>query len=173
MNVRQLMTTDVKRCSADATLDVVARHMWESDCGAIPIVDNQDHPLGIVTDRDIAMAAMLNHAPLWEIPASSVIQGQQLACCSPEEPVQKCLDKMQECSVRRILVTDDNGALCGIVSLGDTVAFTQSSRSSSSQSNKQHGRQMQQEQQGKIDSGQMIDMLRSVSAHHQDSATFH
>ena len=171
MNVSQLMTSDVKRCSADATLDVVARLMWEGDCGAIPIVDSQDKPLGIVTDRDIAMAAMLNHAPLWEIQASSVIQGQQLACCSPDESVQRCLDKMQEASVRRILVTDDSGALCGIVSLGDTVAFTQSARSS--QSGKQSSRHMQQ-QQGQIDSSQTLEMLRSVSAHHQqDSATVH
>ena len=169
MNVSQLMTTDVKRCSADASLDVVARLMWEGDCGAIPIVDSQDKPLGIVTDRDIAMSAMLNHAPLWEIPASSVIQGQQLACCSPEESVQKCLDKMQEASVRRILVTDDSGALCGIVSLGDTVAFTSSSRSGSGQSSRAQARQ----EQGSIDSSHTLEMLRSVSAHHQDSATVH
>ena len=78
MYVNEAMTIDVKKCKPYSSLNDVARMMWECDCGAIPVVSDDNKPLGIITDRDIAMSAMLNHQALWEIQASTVIQGQSL-----------------------------------------------------------------------------------------------
>ena len=47
------MTTDPTRCSRTTTLDEVAKLMRQHDCGEIPIVDTDDRPIGVVTDRDI------------------------------------------------------------------------------------------------------------------------
>ncbi|MES2604582.1 MAG: CBS domain-containing protein [Pseudomonadota bacterium] len=153
MNVNEAMTTPVKSAYSNTSLDAIARMMWDQNCGAIPVVEGDNQPLGIITDRDIAMAAMLNHEPLWNIPASTVIQGQRLTCCSPQESIEMCVEKMEQHSVRRILVTDDSGALCGIVSLGDAVAFTKSA-------------DRKGQEKGAVKPEQMIDMLRKVSAHH-------
>src|SRR5215510_3681339 len=40
-------------CSPDTSLDQVAKMMVENNCGEIPIVDRSNHPIGVVTDRDI------------------------------------------------------------------------------------------------------------------------
>ena len=152
MNVNEAMTKAVKCCSSSTSLDVIARMMWEEDCGSIPVVGDDNRPVGIVTDRDIAMAAMLNHEPLWSIPASRVIQGQRLACVTQQESIEDCVTKMEQKRVRRILVTDDGGALCGIVSMGDAVAFANCDRDN--------------DQSPAVEPDQVIGMLRKVSAHH-------
>jgi CBS domain-containing protein len=152
MNVNEAMTAPVRCCSPDSSLDDVARMMWAEDCGSIPVVDQDNCPVGVVTDRDIAMAAMLNHKPLWDICASDVTRGQRLVSCSQQEPIESCIAKMEENSVRRILVTDDAGKLCGIVSMGDAVAFAKE--------------QPDPVEGCAIDSDQVLGMLKSVSAHH-------
>ena len=57
MHVSELMSHPVVMCPADATLDQAARLMWEFDCGTIPVQDTDGRLVGIVTDRDICMAA--------------------------------------------------------------------------------------------------------------------
>lgn len=153
MNVNQVMTTPVRTCSSSTSLEEVARMMWEGDCGAIPVVSEANIPLGVVTDRDIAMAAMLNHQALWSIPAATVIQGQKPFCCGQQDSVESCVSQMEQHGVRRILVTDDSGALSGIVSLGDTVAFAQPDASKN--------------RKDLIGADKVLGMLRKVSGHHQ------
>ncbi|MGE3706581.1 MAG: CBS domain-containing protein, partial [Vicinamibacterales bacterium] len=50
---RDLMTPDPACCSPHTTLDDVAKLMAQHDCGEIPIIDMADHPIGVITDRDI------------------------------------------------------------------------------------------------------------------------
>ncbi len=152
MNINEVMTAPVKTCNASTSLDEIAKMMWEENCGAIPVVTDTNQPVGIVTDRDIAMAAMLNHQPLWNITASTVIQGQNLSCCRQQEPVEVGVAQMEQNGVRRILVTDDSGALCGIMSMGDAVAFTTSSQAG--------------DKSKFISSQKILGMLRKVSSHH-------
>ncbi len=152
MNVNEAMTTSVKYCSGNSSLDEVARMMWDNDCGAIPVVSDDNRPIGIVTDRDIAMCAMHRHEPLWNIQASQVIEGQRLVCVNQRDAIEHCVERMREACVRRVVVTDDNGVLCGIVSLGDTVAFTD--------------RDTDNDDIPAVEPSQLIGMLRKVSAHH-------
>ena len=123
--------------------------MWDNDCGAVPVVNENNKPVGIVTDRDIAMAALHNHRPLWEIQASETSQGQNLACCHQEDDVAGCLTKMEQNGVRRIVVTNQNGTLAGTVSMGDLVAAT-----------------AMQNNRNTLPAGEVLDMLKQVSAHH-------
>jgi CBS domain-containing protein len=156
MNVNEAMTTPVKTCSGTTTLDAVARLMWEEDCGAIPVINDAGKPLGVVTDRDIAMAAMLNHRPLWDIEATTVIQGQRPVCSTQRDSIENCLTKMEQNGVRRVLVTDDSGVLSGIVSMGDAVAFTKADSN--------------RKKNATISSEPVLGMLRKVSAHHEHAA---
>lgn len=156
MNVNEMMTTPVLTCSPTTSLEEVARRMWEGDCGAVPVVSEDNEPLGMVTDRDITMCAMLNHQPLWEISAATVIAGRQPLCCDQQDDVDTCIDKMQQHGVRRMMITDAKGRLSGIVSLGDAIAFTQTSR--------------MKDRKHPIRVEPVLAMLRSVSAHHQSGA---
>src|SRR5207247_1901413 len=54
-NVRDIMTPDPICCTADDDLRACAQMMVDSDCGSIPVVDDQAgrRLVGIITDRDI------------------------------------------------------------------------------------------------------------------------
>ena len=155
MNINEIMSIDVKTCLPTSNLEEVAGLMWSNDCGAIPVVNEQNIPLGIVTDRDVAMAAMLNHKPLWALTAAEVIKEQNLCSCQQNNSLQECLTMMKEEGVRRVLVTNADDTLAGIVSIGDVVAFTGSSTSRG------------KKQPAQIKHEPVLSMLKHVSGHHK------
>jgi CBS domain-containing protein len=50
---RDVMTADPACCTPQTTLDQVAKMMVQNNCGEIPVIDVNDQPIGVVTDRDI------------------------------------------------------------------------------------------------------------------------
>lgn len=154
MHVNEIMTRPVITCHGNATLDEVSRLMWDNDCGAVPVVNDAGVPIGIVTDRDIAMSAMLNHRPLWEIHAATVVQAQRLVCCGQFDTVEDSLARMEQVGVRRLPVVDAEGKLVGIVSTADAVALTQSG-----------GRK----KEGRVSVDHLLGMLRKVATPHGNS----
>lgn len=153
MNVNELMVTEVARCSPQTSLQDIAILMWNNDCGAIPLVDDEDRPIGIVTDRDIAMGAALQRKPLWDIRGEAVANGRELFCCGPENSVRDALEMMERHEVRRLPVVNQYGQLCGMLSLGDIVSFTGAERV------RKHGDKQ-------ISSKDTMELLRHISAHH-------
>ena len=154
MFLKDIMVREVQTCHGDCTLDEIARLMWNHDVGAVPVVSDDYRPLGIITDRDITMSAMLNHLPLWELKAVQVIEGQHLCACHLEDPIESFIDKMQRNSVRRIVVVKDDGCLAGILSLGDVLAFTVREAEA---------------QPDIIDVDETLPMLKQVSGHHHSA----
>jgi CBS domain-containing protein len=118
MKVKELMTTDVKRCSLETNLAAAARIMWEGDCGAVPVTDERDHVVGIITDRDICIAAATRPRTEGEIPVKDVISGA-LYTCAPGDDVRAALDTMKARKIRRLPVVEQGGRLVGIVSIHD------------------------------------------------------
>ena len=60
-------------CGPDTNLAAAAKMMWDSDCGVLPILNVQGQVLGVITDRDISMAASTkDRTPsaitVWEVP---------------------------------------------------------------------------------------------------------
>lgn len=121
MNVGEIMTQAVKACSPDSDLESVAMDMWNHDCGCIPVVDEAGKPVGIITDRDIAMAGALKGEALRNIRISEVIKGHRLHCCYTADPVQVALKTMWAEHVRRLPVIDSDGCLAGILSVDDII----------------------------------------------------
>lgn len=124
MNVQEVMCKNVVSCSADSNLDDVAKMMWDNDCGSVPIVDDQNKPVGMVTDRDIAMSASLAHRPLWEISTGDVNNGRAAITCEQGDDVKIALGTMKDQQVRRLAVVNAAGELAGMVSIGDLVKFS-------------------------------------------------
>jgi CBS domain-containing protein len=119
MKIKDIMTTEVGVCSPDSNLASVVSTMWNKDCGAVPVV-NDGKVVGIITDRDIAVAAATTNQPLGNIPVSAVVNGT-VHTCQAEDSVDNAIAAMQENKVRRLPVTDADGALQGIVSVNDLV----------------------------------------------------
>lgn len=118
MKVKDVMTENVKFCRPDANLAEATAIMWEFDCGALPVVVDGKETVGIVTDRDIAIAVGTRHIPAWAIPVSEVMS-KELHCVSPEDDIHAALKLMREDRLRRLPVINTEGALEGILCLND------------------------------------------------------
>jgi CBS domain-containing protein len=120
MKVEQLMTRTVKACSPDDTLNRAAQLMWEGDCGCLPVVstDGDGRVIGVITDRDICMAAYTQGRRLSEIPVASAMAREVIAC-RPSDGVSQAEALMRDHQVRRLPVVDGAGRLVGILSLND------------------------------------------------------
>jgi CBS-domain-containing membrane protein len=117
------MTQSVRTCSPQDTLDVAARAMWEGDCGTVPVVDDSRRVVGMLTDRDICMAAYTQGKPLAAIPVASAM-AKQVVSCRPDDELLIAERAMQKARVRRLPVVDAKGRLAGILSLNDLARNT-------------------------------------------------
>ena len=118
MKVRELMNTDLVKCKGDDTLNEATRLMWENDCGFVIVTDPESGELqGVLTDRDVCMAAYTKGQPLGQIRVDGVMN-RTLATASPDEDLQKVHDLMRQHQIRRVAVTDRKKAV-GVVSLND------------------------------------------------------
>lgn len=127
MNVEELMTRRVTTCKPNDTLERAARSMWESDVGSLPVCDDANHVVGMITDRDICMAAMFAGQALGELPVHRSMATKVLIC-SPEQDVSTVENAMSEARVRRVPVVDAQGELVGIIGLADLAREAASER---------------------------------------------
>lgn len=117
MKVNDLMERIVHSCDPETNLQTVAIKMLDNDCGSIALVDSKGKPVGIITDRDIALGAALNHKPLWELTAEQIANHRKIFTCSAEDSIQMALGIMRTHKIRRLPVVDRNGRLTGILSI--------------------------------------------------------
>jgi CBS domain-containing protein len=118
MNASEVMKQPVHTCSIDASLEDVARVMWERDCGCVPLVDGEGRAVAMITDRDIAMAAYLQHRPLHEI-AARTAASRSLTTVRADATLEAIESRMRDGQIRRVPVVDDRDRVIGIVSLSD------------------------------------------------------
>lgn len=118
MRVKELMSGDVKTCRPEDALAEAARIMWDHECGIVPVVDGEGRLAGVISDRDIAMAAYLQGRALHETVVSSAMS-RAAYTCRPEDPLTQAEEVMRERQVRRLPVVDAKGRVVGLLSLND------------------------------------------------------
>src|SRR6266516_685070 len=57
MRAKEIMNREVRACRPSDSLANADRLMWDHDLGCVPVVDDQSTVMGMITDRDICMAA--------------------------------------------------------------------------------------------------------------------
>jgi CBS domain-containing protein len=94
--------------------------MWDSDCGALPVLNVHGTVMGMITDRDICMAAATKYKPASDITVWETVSGKAYTCHMSDD-VHTALDIMKREKVRRLPVVDEDGVLQGIVAMNDFV----------------------------------------------------
>jgi CBS domain-containing protein len=118
MKVQDVMTYDVQTCSPETNLAAAAMQMWRGDFGVMPIVAG-GKVVGMITDRDICIAAATKHRDPANIRVKEVISGQVYGC-SPDTDIHEALKIMQQKQVRRLpIISAEDGRLAGILSMND------------------------------------------------------
>jgi CBS domain-containing protein len=121
MKVEQLMTTNVQTCRATDRLNQPAQIMWEHDCGVVPVMaegNGTARVVGMITDRDICMAAYTQGRKLEDIAVSSAMAREVLSC-RPTDALAVALKVMETNQVHRLPVVDQDDRIVGILSLAD------------------------------------------------------
>ena len=127
MKVEDLMTTDVGACRPFDSVDRSAKIMWERDCGAVPVVDQEGRVIAMLTDRDICMAALTQGRRLGEIHVSSAMS-RRLWSCRPKDDLKEAEKVMRAHQVRRLPVVDAERKLVGVLSISDLARAAVSSK---------------------------------------------
>jgi CBS domain-containing protein len=112
------MTTSVRTCRPDDSLASVAKLLWDGDCGCAPVVEDGEHLVGMITDRDICMATGLSGCSPSSLSVSDTMS-TTVHACRPHDPVSAAERLMQINQVRRLPVVDAEERLVGILSLND------------------------------------------------------
>ena len=116
MQIRDVMTTDVKTLTPDQSIREAAALMADIDSGAL-LVNDQDRLIGMITDRDIAIRAVAKgldcDTPIREVMSNTI------RYCFDDESVQDVAQNMAENEMRRMPVLNREKRLVGVVSLGN------------------------------------------------------
>jgi CBS domain-containing protein len=120
MRVRDLMTKQVHACRRQDSLASAARTMWEEDCGYLPVISDGGHLTGVITDRDICMAAYTKGKVLADLTIGDVM-ARGIYACRASDNVITALNTMRSKRVRRLPVVDQEGISIGVLSIADII----------------------------------------------------
>lgn len=118
LDVKSVMTANPAYCAPQTPLREVARMMIDNDCGQIPVVDANQAPIGVVTDRDIAIRIVAEGRDATTACARDCMSSP-VTTVTADASLADCCNTMESQQVRRVPVVAADGSLCGIVSLAD------------------------------------------------------
>ena len=117
MRLSNIMTGGVQTVAPGASLAEAARKMASQDIGSLPVCSGERKVVGIITDRDITVRAVARGLD----PAQTRVQDvmtREVLSCRADSAIEDACELMQARQVRRLVVTDEQDAPIGIVSLG-------------------------------------------------------
>jgi CBS domain-containing protein len=118
MNARDLMTEDPGSCRLDHDIDAALGIMDREECGAVPIIDERNHVIGIVTDRDILFGARKEGGTLSGLTVESCMTKDPITV-REDDSAEDVIRVMTRERVRRVPVVDRDGKLRGIIAQAD------------------------------------------------------
>lgn len=124
--VRHVMTEAPKSLSRDRTVADAAGLMEQYDIGVIPLADEHNALVGIVTDRDLVLRVLAKGRDPGEVTLGDVAT-TTVVTITPDMNIAEARDLMSEHRIRRLPVVKD-GELVGILSLGDIAVQDASKR---------------------------------------------
>jgi CBS domain-containing protein len=120
MAVIDIARTNVVTVGPDATVGAVIRQMHDDSVGSVVVVEDGE-PLGLVSDRDLAMA-VLDDSFDAENTAISTIVDEEAVTVDADAGVYDLVEILSQKGIRRVPVVED-GQLAGIISLSDVVVL--------------------------------------------------
>ena len=122
MHTQDIMSRPPITCGPEDRLDQAARLMWEHDCGTVMVTEPRGQLVGIITDRDICIAAYTQGKAPSEIRVAEAM-ANQVHSCRCTDLVEQALVLMARAQVRRLpVVTADNRPI-GLLSLNNLIRY--------------------------------------------------
>ena len=110
---------DVVTVTSQQTVEWVVKVLPQNRIGAVPVINHQGQLIGVISERDI-IRGMSEHADaVLALPADRLMT-RDVKTCSSEDQLIDIMEVMTRQRIRHLPVIQ-NGALDGIVSIGDVV----------------------------------------------------
>ena len=119
MRIERVYTRRVLATTRSASVTEAAAAMRKFGVGALLVMEDtarSEKPIGFVTDRDLALNSL--------VPGSDTVGSVMtpiVATIHHDADSHEALEMMRAHGVRRLIVTTDEGAVCGILSIDDLV----------------------------------------------------
>jgi CBS domain-containing protein len=118
MQAKTLMTSPAITCHVNDPLHLAAQLMWDHDCGALAVVNDDRKLVAMITDRDICMAALTRGQRLDELLVNGAMSKHVFAV-GPEQSIADVEQLMAAEQIRRVPVVDIDDRPIGMLSLND------------------------------------------------------
>lgn len=118
MSVGQICVRDVDLADPNEAVQIAARRMNSRNVGTLMVLDIESRPIGILTDRDLAIRVVGKGLDPIETTVRDVMS-KAPDCVRETTPIETALSHMRATPCRRLPVVDDDGKLVGLVSLDD------------------------------------------------------
>ena len=121
MHCKEIMSHNVQWIPPGETVAAAAKLMAFHSLGLLPICTPDGKPIGVITDRDIALRVIGKD----RLAAQTVVEDVMttpVQSVAPDCPVDRVGELMTKAGVSRVLVLDERGRLNGMVSVADLMA---------------------------------------------------
>jgi CBS domain-containing protein len=118
MKVKDVMRPMSDFCSTEDSLMKCADIMRLRDCGVVPIVDEDETVVGMLTDRDLCLAVVARNRKASDVLCKEVIN-RRAVVCSGDDKLENALRKMRKYQIKRLAAVGKDGKLTGILSITD------------------------------------------------------
>ncbi len=116
-SISAVMTSSPVGCKLHTPVRDVAKMMRDNDCGQIPVLDDIGAPIGVVTDRDIALRVVAQGGDA--MTQASAVMTTPIKTVQMDSDLDECLALMEKEQIRRVPVIDAAGKLVGMIAVAD------------------------------------------------------
>jgi CBS domain-containing protein len=123
MNVEYILASkgrEVRTIKPDASVEEALQRLRAERIGSLVVSETGTDLVGIVSDRDILDAIADCGTDVLRVNVSGVMTGKVFTC-SRDDRVSAIMALMTTRRIRHVPVVEEDGRLCGMVSIGDVV----------------------------------------------------
>jgi CBS domain-containing protein len=122
----ELMKSAIECVSPEDSADLAARRMRDHNVGFLPVCDENLRVVGTLTDRDLVIRLLAEQRPA-TTPVADLMTREVVACRTTDD-LHRAEELMGLHRVARILCTDEDGTLVGLISLSDVAEHESATR---------------------------------------------
>ncbi len=122
MKVKDCMSNNVCCVNPNNKVYEVAKIMCDKHIGCVPVCDDNNCVVGIVTDRDIILRSIACDKDVKQTPVSEIMTCNNICTCGGNDEIYEAQNKMAQNQIRRIPVVENNQVV-GILTMGDLAHF--------------------------------------------------
>jgi CBS domain-containing protein len=122
MPLDDLIQRPIITIATDTSCAEAARIMRDQNIGALVVADEDDAPLGVVTDRDLVARVIAEGKQAPEVTVGEVMSDHPIFL-SNQRSLDDAITTMRDLGIRRLPVVDEQGRLEGMLSMDDVLSL--------------------------------------------------